>query len=152
MSRKLITLSLAVSIFAVLISAATLYITLLRPISLDMAVSRSAYISNTYGGIPDVYMEVSLWANGPTTKAVGVGSLKMTLTNEATGASHELVDQPDDEGFPTMIRGGEVAAYRVLAIVDDYVTDEIERNDQWCDELAAIFPEGRNRLSESGRT
>ena len=150
-------LPVVISAMALLISCVTLYVNHFRNVDLDVAISRDVYISNTLGGIPDANLSITLWANGPSTNAIAVGSVRMILRNLDTDTTHTLVNNPRDVNnpletvFPAIVTGGSIATYNLLFQVDEYIPVRIDRYNAWSDALARAFPD-QTTLVESIRS
>ena len=133
--------SMGASAAALLVSLATLYLNFWQAVELDLAVSRDIFISNTRGGIPDVRLSFTLWAAGPSTRAITADAAEVVFTNIETGASHTLIGSPGSEVFPAIVKGGDIVTHRLLFHVNDYIPLQIDRYDEWCDDLIDVFPD-----------
>ena len=137
------------SVIAVVLSIYTLYETFLRDIEIDMAVGKYIYISNTIGGIPDIYLHLVFYAEGPPTKNIVIHEIRAVLEKEGEPEKkYELVNNqnPDNESvIPMIIKGGNSQNYSELLIVDEFqdIAKQIKLTSNWYDNLARYFPEKR---------
>lgn len=135
---------IALSVVAILASAVTIYLEFFRPISLDIAVSRHAYVSNTKGGLPDIHLSIAFRANGPEAKSITIDSARVILTKSNTDERHELISNPDSDpgerAFPLILEGGDVVTQSALFSVNYNITELLNQYDTWCDRLANVFP------------
>ena len=140
--------SLVIAVAAALTSIVTLYFTSFRRIRLVFAISHSAYVSNTYGGVPDLFICIALRANGPTTKAIAVDSIRVRLTNMRTNTTIELINNPIDKILPAVVGGGDAITKRVMFVTDMDLSEEIRRYDDWCDRLVSAFPSKKELIDD----
>lgn len=132
-------ISVTFSLIALSMAFVTTYVEFFKPITLDFAISRDAYIANTVGGIPDVNLSIALRANGPTTKAIIVNSANVTITNLQTDESHILTSPSQEGEFPLILKGGDIITRSILFQVNDYIPEQIDRYDAWCNKLIKLF-------------
>ena len=143
--------SIILAFLAVLIGGLTLYETHLRSIDLTMTLGRWAYISNTYGASPDLYIGLALSVEGPSSRSLSILELKGTLTRvDGTDAQQEVsLVNSSRAGLPTVINGGEVVNLpRVLLARADSASSLIERYTKWCKDLHAAFPQRTEEVNK----
>ena len=140
--------SVVLSVIALLISGASIYLEFGRPIKLDLAVSRNAFISNTIGGIPDVNLYFTIRANGSSTRSVIVESVKVTLRNLQTKNTHILFNDPRDGGFPTVLQGGAIITHGLLFSVNDSIPEAVERYKTWYSALSGLVPKKKDQIEK----
>ena len=136
---------IALSVVAIIASAVTIYLEFFRSISLDIAVSRHAYVSNTKGGLPDIHLSIAFRADGPEAKSITIDSARVTLIKSNTSERHELISSSDsssnEKSFPLILEGGDVVTQRTLFSVDYNITELLNQYDTWCDKLVNVFPD-----------
>ena len=138
--------SIIVSLIALVLAFVPIYFKFFEPITLDFSISRDAYISNTYGGLPDINLSIALRANGPTRKSIIVNSAKITITNLQTKESHELISSFKEGEFPLILQGGDIATRTILFQVNDYIPQQIARYDAWYNKLTEVFPDDKTEV------
>lgn len=136
-NRKVNT-SIFLSLGALFVALIPVYLEFGRSIGLDIVVSESAYISNTIGGVPDAQFSFALRANGPSSKAIAIRSIKITLKNTNTNVQHVLMVSSKSENFPLILNGGDVVTRSDLFIVNRYLQQEINENDEWLNRLRQL--------------
>ena len=144
--------SITVSLIALVLASVPIYFKFFEPIKLDFAISRDVYISNTWGGLPDLNLSIALRAKGPETKAIIVDSAKVTITNLQTKEIYTLTNSSQDEKFPLILKGGEsVARHHILLQVNDYIPEQMARYDAWFNMLIEVSPEDKTEVIEEIR-
>ena len=139
--------SVTISLIALVLASVPIYFKFFEPIKLDFAISRDVYISNTWGGLPDLNLSIALRANGPETKALIVDSAKVTLTKLDAKDTKEnlpyiLTNSRQDKSFPLILKGGDVASHTIRFHVNDYIPKQIDRYNTWCKKLIELLPKG----------
>ena len=145
--------SIVLALLAVLIGGVTLFVAHFRPIDLTTTLARSTYISNTLGGLPELYIGLALSADGPSSRSLSVLGVKGTITRIengiAAGEKIGLVNSRKFEGLPTFLNGGDVVnLHKVLLVSDDSASSQIQRYSYWADELRRVFPEETEKIRE----
>lgn len=148
-------LSMTLATLAVAIAGTTLYVAHLHPAELAMAIPPGTYVSNTRGGLPDLYLAIALSAKGPSSKSLSVRSLRGDLTRIEDGKpareSVELVSSPKNKDLPTILHGGDVVNLQVLLVSSELGSAEIARYNWWCDRLRDAFPERKDEVEDIRR-
>ena len=143
--------SVTISLIALVLASVPIYFKFFEPIKLDFAISRDAYIANTYGGLPDLNLSIALRAKGPETKAIIVNSAKVTITNLQTKEDHKLISSFREGEFPLILQGGDVATHTILFQVNDYIPEQMARYDAWFNMLIEVSPEDKTEVIEEIR-
>ncbi|MCW5637250.1 MAG: hypothetical protein KIT17_28235 [Rubrivivax sp.] len=142
--------SLVFSAAALAVSVTTLWFSHFRDVNLEVAIGPDLFISNESGGIPDARISFALRGAGPDERALVISRIEATLTRKTTGQKLDLRNSREAK-YPKILKGKEVQSEAVLLVVNDYVSDEVRRNERWCDDLLAASPEQRESIDRLRR-
>ena len=120
-------LSIVTSFLALSIAGATLYIAHLDSVQLRMTLAPDAQISNTYGGLPNLLLNLTLSGEGAPSKMVTVLEFNGDFTRidqhgEKTGEIIKLISVPGSAELPAVLNGGESVTFPDLRLTSDLTT------------------------------
>ena len=129
--------SLVVASAAFVVSVATAYWNLWRPVRLKMKLPNDIFVSNTLGGVPDARVSLSFSAIGSPANTTVIQRISLSLTNTITKKQIELEALRDDDGnrLPIIMHGRTTENRRFMFVVNDYVPDEVKRFEEWCNQI-----------------
>lgn len=132
-------LSLVISIFSVVIASWGFYKNNLEAVDFSVAVSPDIFVANSLSGKPDVFLQISFWADGPPRNSVTVETITLNIKKKRTDKEYNL-RLSRKEKFPKIVPGGTVETAQLFFVVNDYIEEEVKAIDAWCNELANAFP------------
>ena len=127
--------SLAIAIVSLLVSVTTAYWNLWRKTDPKISLPSDMWLSNTVGGVPDVIFSLALWGSGSPNIPATIQSIGLYINNTTNGREIELEGQLKKQNLPIVVFGRQSELVEVIATVNDYIPQQMQRYDKWCDDL-----------------